>query len=84
MAYIIKTSKLFEKDFARLDSITQSKILVILEKMRNNPFFNAKKLKNIDAGIFRTRVGDFRIRFDVTKNNIYLYCVRHRKEVYKK
>ncbi len=84
MLYILKTSKLFEKDFADLDSITQSKVLVILEKMRNNPFFNTKKLKNTDVGIFRTRIGDFRIRFDVIKNNIYLYCVRHRKEVYKK
>lgn len=37
MIYTIKTSKSFEKDFAKLDSLTQSKILVALEKMRLNP-----------------------------------------------
>ncbi len=83
MIYSVKVSKSFEKDFARLDSLTQSRMLVSLEKMKANPFFDAKKLKNIAIGIWRSRMGDYRIRFDVIGHDIYLYRVRHRKDIYK-
>jgi mRNA interferase RelE/StbE len=83
MKYKIKISKQFEKDFAKLDSLTQSKILVVLERMQTKPFQKIKKLKSIKIGIFRRRIGDYRLRFDVMKNTIYLYRIRHRKEVYK-
>lgn len=83
MAYIIKTSKAFEKDFLRLDSVTQSRVLTIIEKLKKNPFENCKKLKQTDIGIFRQRIGDYRLRYDVVKQEIYLYRIRHRKEVYR-
>lgn len=83
MAYIIKTSRQFEKDFAKLDSLTQSKTLVILEQMKQKPLFNVTKLKGIKIGIYRRRIGDYRLRFDIINNSLYLYCLRHRKEVYR-
>ncbi len=85
MKYRIKISKQFEKDFAKLDSLTQSKILVILESMQIKPLFNAKKLKTIKLGIFRRRIGDYRLRFDILKKEkvVALYRIRHRKDVYK-
>lgn len=83
MAYTIKTSRQFEKDFASLDSITQSRVLVAIERMRINPLLNIKKLKNIAVGIFRLRVGDYRIRYDVINKEVYLYRIRHRKDIYR-
>ena len=83
MIYTVKTSKSFEKDFSRLDSITQSRVLTILEKLTRSPFENCKKLKQTDVGIFRQRIGDYRLRYDVVKKEIYLYRIRHRKEVYR-
>lgn len=83
MAYTIKTTASFEKDFSRLDSLTQNRVLVALEKMRINPFLNAKKLTQLDIGVFRQRIGDYRLRYDVIGHDIYLYRVRHKKEVYR-
>lgn len=84
MAYTLKTSRSFQKDFERLDSVTQARILTALEKMKNNPFADAKKLTNAAVGLFLKRVGDYRLRFDVIDKEVYLYRVRHRREVYKK
>ncbi|MBI5755017.1 type II toxin-antitoxin system RelE/ParE family toxin [Candidatus Peregrinibacteria bacterium] len=83
MTYELKTSKNFEKDFACLDSVTQSRVLVALEKMRLNPLLNAKKLHNMDIGIFRQRIGDYRLRYDILGKDVFLYRIRHRKEVYR-
>ena len=83
MAYVLKTSRSFQKDFGRLNSMVQTRVLIALETMKMNPFFNAKKLVNASVGIFRMRIGDYRLRFDVVGQDIYLYRIRHRKEVYK-
>lgn len=83
MAYTLKASRHFEKDFALLDSLMQSRVLVCLERIRLNPFLNAKKLKSVACGIFRQRIGDFRVRYDVLGKDVYLYRIRHRKDVYR-
>lgn len=83
MIYTIKTSRSFEKDFSKLDSLTQNRVLIALEKMKKNPFLQVKKLKKVNAGIYRLRIGDYRIRFDLIDEDIYLYRVRHRKNVYR-
>ncbi|MBU1019162.1 MAG: type II toxin-antitoxin system RelE/ParE family toxin [Patescibacteria group bacterium] len=83
MKYKIKVPPQFEKDFAKLDSVTQSKVLVVLESMKEKPLFNSKKLKSVKVGCFRRRIGDFRLRFDCEKKIVCLYRVRHRKEVYR-
>lgn len=81
--YQIKFSKAFLKDFHKLDSIVQTRVLGEIESMKFDPFSNVKKLKNVDFGIFRKRIGDYRIRFDVGEKIIVMYRVRHRKYVYK-
>ncbi len=83
MAYTIKTSRAFEKDFSKLDSLTQNRVLVVLEKMRLDPFLNAKKLKQLEVGTLRQRIGDYRLRYDVSGHIAYLYRIRHRREVYR-
>lgn len=85
MTYTLKTSRSFQKDFEVLDSLMQSRLLVVLERMKVNPFEDVKKLKNVEVGIYRKRIGDYRLRFDVFKKQreIYLYRIRHRKEVYR-
>ncbi|MDP4008211.1 MAG: type II toxin-antitoxin system RelE/ParE family toxin [Candidatus Peregrinibacteria bacterium] len=85
MIYKLIYSKRFTKDFSKLDSIVQSRILIALERLQTNPYENIKKLKDMENCAFRKRVGDYRIRFDIydgTKQ-IYLYHVHHRKDVYK-
>ena len=85
MIYTVKISKQFKKDFAKLDAITQSRVLLVLESMRGKPLENSKKLINVKVGIYRRRIGDFRLRYDIIKKEhvLILYRIRHRKEVYK-
>lgn len=83
MSYQIVTSKIFEKDFEKLDSIMQSRVLVALEQMQKNPFTDIKKLHNVKTGIFRRRIGDYRLRFDLVKKEIHLHQIKNRREVYK-
>ena len=44
----------------------------------------AKKLRNEGVGMFRVRIGDYRIRFDILDDKIWFYRVKHRRDVYKK
>ena len=84
MAYILKTSQSFQKDFGKLDSVMQTRVLTALEKMKTDPLIDSKKLINVPIGVFRRRIGDYRLRFDISGHEIYLYRIRHRKEVYRK
>ena len=43
---------------------------------------NIKKLTN-HTPEYRLRVGDWRVLFEVSENNIIIYRIRHRKEVYR-
>lgn len=81
--YTIKASAVFDKDFAALDLFARSRVLIAVERMRADPFEDVKKLKDAEIGIFRKRVGDYHIRFDVIGKEVYLYRVRHRKDVYR-
>lgn len=83
MSYKLKFSRQFQKDFAKLDSQVQAKVLVVLEKMQNKPLLGVKKLKKVKEGVFRKRLGDYRLRFDIFKKEVHLYRLRHRKDVYK-
>lgn len=83
MSYYIRTSKTFEKDLSSLDSSIQSRVLIALEQMQKNPFADVKKLHNVKIGVFRKRIGEYRLRFDVVKKEIYLHRIRHRREAYK-
>jgi mRNA interferase RelE/StbE len=86
MKYELRFSKTFQKDFVKLDSTTQSRVLVALEGLKKEPLKQSKKLKNVDAGIYRKRIGDYRLRFDLERKEklLLLHRIRHRKEVYKK
>lgn len=55
--------------------------------MQANPFLFAKKLSNSDFGMYRFRVGDYRILFDVEENTgkvtiLMVLRIKHRKEAY--
>ena len=62
------------------------KILKALKHLESEPFGPAphvKKLKGGGIGQWRLRVGVYRVRYDVTKQDAVLYRVRHRKEIYR-
>ena len=73
-------------DLARLDIPIAQRILKKLKELAEN--FNEVKQQALTGewqGIFKLRVGDFRIlyTFDRTKREIVVHFIRHRSEVYK-
>lgn len=78
-------SKVFLKDLAKLPAEIRPKVEKALLELKENPHSarNIKKLTNVDVGVFRLRIGDFRLRYDVLGDVIHLHIIRHRKDVYK-
>lgn len=53
----------------------------MLERLQENPY-QGSKLTGVEIGQWRVRVGDYRIRYDVEGEQVLLYRVRHRREIY--
>lgn len=71
------------KDLKGIDLSHKVKIhqkILDLKEFPNIP--NIKKLTNFEPA-YRLRVGDYRVLFDVQKNNILIGRVLHRKDSYK-
>ncbi|GJQ24543.1 MAG: hypothetical protein HBSAPP01_23330 [Candidatus Brocadia sapporoensis] len=73
-----------EKDLDKLDENIRQRIIKALDKFTEDPRnADIKKLKGME--IFRLRMGDYRISFEIQKETktINVLRVRHRKESYR-
>jgi mRNA interferase RelE/StbE len=57
------------------------RVLEVLEVLQENPQ-QGSQLTNVPIGKWRIRVGDYRIRYDIEGDQVLLYRVRHRKDIY--
>jgi mRNA interferase RelE/StbE len=71
------------KDLKNLSEMTQKLIKEKLKDYSSNPYQYAKKLTDPIIGEFRFRIGDYRIIFDISGNNIIVLRIGHRKDIYK-
>jgi mRNA interferase RelE/StbE len=74
-----------QKDFRRIPQKTLSRILESIEGLTKIPFpVQAIKLAGSDR-LYRIRVGDYRIIYEVETETgeIMVHYVRHRREVYR-
>lgn len=75
----------FQRDLEGLPISTQKKVLEAIKRLETNPFGPAskiKKLKGKGVGRWRLEVWPYRIRYDVVGQDVVLYRVRHRKQIY--
>ncbi|OGC06226.1 hypothetical protein A2230_03080 [candidate division WOR-1 bacterium RIFOXYA2_FULL_36_21] len=75
-----------EKEFLKLSHNIQKKIIEKVEFYLSlpNPLNYAKRLSGLDDPTFRFRVDDYRVVFDLEKDNrITILRVGHRKDIYK-
>jgi len=70
------------RDIERLPSRIQAQVLARIEEMRNDLKGDVKRLTNFTPE-YRLRVGDYRALFEVEKETIVIYRIRHRREVYR-
>ena len=76
--------KHFERDFKKLPEDIQRQVILKLQSLEKDPLKNCRKLEAVEAGHFRARCGNYRIRYDIDKKYIILHSVKHRKDIYRK
>lgn len=83
--YRLIPSKIFLKDLEKLPADMKPRVEKALLELKKDPHStsNIKKLRNVDIGEWRLRVGDWRLRYDVVDDTILLHVIRQRKDVYK-
>ena len=76
----------FQRDLERLAASTQKKVLEVVKRLEANPFGpppKIKRLKGKGVGQWRLEVWPYQVRYDVVGQEVALYRVRHRKEIYR-
>lgn len=82
MPYEIRYHPTLQKVLARLDATTYRRILEAIDTLKENPF-RGKKLQGVDVGQWRLRVGDYRIRYDIIEETVFILRIGHRREIYR-
>jgi len=82
MKYTIKFKPRSVKDFEDLPHRIQQRMLARIEEMSDNLHGDVKRLTG-STPEYRLRVGDYRVLFEVEKETIMVYRIRHRREVYR-
>jgi mRNA interferase RelE/StbE len=83
----VKYSRKAVKFLKSLDKTTVSRILTKIEKLKHNPFSHDSKIvEGYSEKLFRVRVGDYRILYEVDYNDNLLGIVKidKRSRVYLK
>lgn len=86
MVYKILYKESVEKDLKRINKNDQILIIDTIEtKLANNPYELGKPLKGQYKGLWRYRVGDYRIIYRISDAEVLVLILRiaHRKESYK-
>jgi mRNA interferase RelE/StbE len=84
-SYSLSSRPSVEKDLASLPKHVVSRILDRFEKLKGDPFSaKSRKLQGAER-LYRIRVGDYRIVYEVDTRalQIIIQYVRHRREVYR-
>lgn len=84
-SYSLHFKPSLQKDFRRLPPHILQRILENIEELPTTPFpRGAVKLSGADR-LFRIRVGDYRIIYEVdtVTQQVIIHYVRHRREVYR-
>lgn len=83
MNYTLLYSKSAAKDIKELDVIVKRRLKKKLEVYLLKPLYYAKKLTNSEIGMYRWRIGNYRIVFDIDEKNIVILRIGHRREIYR-
>lgn len=86
MAWQIELTGSAEKELAKLDKPVAKRIIKFLrERVSVDPRSSGKALKGDHSGLWRYRVGDYRVICEIFDDKISVLVIRvgHRKEVYR-
>jgi len=78
----IRFTPRFLKNIKVLDREIQVRILREINILKTNPYVG-KPLRGEWKGIYSLRIGDYRVLYQIKKNEVFLLVVGHRKRVYR-
>jgi len=84
--FVVRLTPSFQRDLEALPRAAQEKILEAIRRLETNPLGpppTIKKLKGKGVGQWRLEVWPFRVRYDIRGEEVVLYRVRHRKDIYR-
>ncbi len=82
---IVYAHKVVTEDIPRLDKKAKEIIKKsIEEKLTMHPELFGKPLRVSLAGYRKLRVGDYRVIFEISKQQIIIWMIGHRKDIYQK
>jgi len=73
-----------DKDIQKLPPEIKRHIGKVLLRYEQDPDKYSEKLRDPDLGIYRFRIGDYRVIFDLEGSDIVVLRVGHRRDIYKK
>ncbi len=82
--YKISIARRAEKDLKRLERDAKNRIVMAISDLKNQPRpLGCRKIQS-EAGVWRIRVGDWRVGYfiDDAKQEINIIRIAHRKEFY--
>jgi mRNA interferase RelE/StbE len=80
--YSVEFKPRAEKDLARLDRPTASRVVKKLSELQDDLAGDVKKLRQLQPH-YRLRVGVYRVLFDLEAERIIVYRVIHRRDAYR-
>jgi len=83
LAYNITYKKSVQKDLHNLGRSEARRILDKIEKELSDRANTYPTLKGSFAGLRKLRVGDYRVVFAITEQDVIILRVGHRREIYK-
>lgn len=85
-AYKIRLQKSAEKELSKLSPDICKRIIQKIDLLSLNPFPPGVKKLSDEHDLYRIRVGDYRIIYQVENNILVIIVVKigHRREVYRK
>lgn len=84
MTYKVEFDHSASKELMALPAIVRERIIGALRKLARDPFA-ASGVKSLKGGLFRLRVGDYRIVYSIKTDVLVVLVVKvgHRREVYR-
>jgi mRNA interferase RelE/StbE len=84
MSYNLVYTRRAVKDIQKIEPTVKKRIGNTLLRYKEDPIRYSRKIINSDHGSYRFRIGDYRVIFDLEKDDIVVLRIGHRKEIYKR
>ena len=85
MAYKVEYAKSVAKDLKSLPRTYQARAIDAVENVLARDPFQGKPLSGPYKGLYRFRIGDYRVIYSIEKDRLVIFVlrIRHRKDAYR-